>query len=117
MNGQTHGGWLPCRSLLCFNHLLPARVITDGPERARLPSDIFEGIEEAIALRACAERFAVDEEFNFLCARHYIDVLLRVWRIVPVAYDVYARPLDINPAVPHHLIREISILRQSHGVH
>src|SRR5947209_17300784 len=31
--------------------------------------------------------------------------------------DMRARPFDINPAVPHHLVRKVTVFRKTHSIH
>ena len=92
------------------------RVVADGLERARLPLDVLEREQKPTALLAEAERLAVEEQLDLVRARDDVDVLRRARLVVPVADDVRARSLDIDPAVPHHLVGEEAVLREPHRV-
>ena len=114
MNGKPNSDWLAGCLDLRLADLLSARVIADGFDDTCFPKNVLERVKKAAALSSEPLRFAVDEQLNFVRARNYINVFLRSRFVIPMTDDVNTRMLDIDPTIPHHLMRKVAILGQTH---
>ena len=59
---------------------------------------------------------SVELEAHTIAGRDDIYRLHRAWLVVPVPHDVDAVLLDVHPAVPHHLVGEIAVLRDTERI-
>src|SRR5207244_3906719 len=116
MLGQPDGSGLARGFSLRVADFQTARVVAHRADSARLPCDVLESVKEPTSLLAEPQRRAVDQQLYFFGTRNYVDVLLCSGRVVPMTYDMNPWPFDINPTIPHNLMREVSILWQAHRV-
>src|SRR5690606_3616579 len=73
--------------------------------------------QEMLATLTEAEGLAIDKQFGLFTGSHHRDGFGYSCFIVPMPDDVHPVFLDIYPTVPHHLMGEIAILFNPHGVH
>src|SRR5881394_471763 len=85
----------------------------DRFDLTRLPFDIFECEEKPTALLTEALRLSVDKKLYLVSAGDDVNVLFNSLFVIPVTDDVRPRMFDIDPTIPHHLMREVAVFWDS----